>query len=536
MVLGAARPRGGPSGHASGRKAWQDKRGHFLLVSGILVTMGFMVFASTIVTMSSWEDRTHREQRYSLVDEVGEIVFVLEQTLEAMHRPGQMNRTVFQEAAVATQAELERNAARSGLIAQVRLAQDVDLSFVQREGRCLGVDPDASVEGAVYGWNLVTLKKGIVGAVYEIHVTDGRQTMRVDHYVKLDECATNEIFTHALRWSGPVGRVENLSAAQVDDDKAMELVEELDWDNLVAMSVHPVINQSSIVIYNNWNQPNHLLKLDGTYTVMSSNQNALPDNNCHRFMVDPPERMREGDTLPNVTLEITGYKDLATTVDQTMWLYVYNDQPMGSQCPWEDPWIMEPFDLPVGKDQADTIQIVLEEFHPGSGEWTYQDIVDSRWELKLMGDHQPSQKWNIDHFNMTGSMMVAQAYRLNVTFEWPEIPGIYEEHSLHLRYRIDPATLDEGFLLQARDVDGYVEGGEWWELYNMTDTGGAWVSVDLDVFAGVDPPPLPDSSKRLEFRAWDTDHYDNWEPEDEDRVQVELFRMISCFSAPCPSS
>ncbi len=516
----------GKSGH--GNIARGDDRGQFLVVSGVLLVLGMMVFASTLITLNANQETGARDQRDLMVAQVDEIVATLDGALLNTVRPGEMNTTDFRSIAQVTQTQVQENAIRSGLFASITLVEDLtelDLALVQQEHRCLGVDVDASMDagGAILGWDLDTLERGIVGAVYEIYVTDGTKSLRIDHYAKLRDCVSEDLQTHPVRWSGPLGVVKNLSASLVDDDEQMNVTEELDWENLVEMEVHPQINQSSIEV-EGWNNPTNLLNLDGTYTDMPSRSSSLPDNNWFRFRLEPPERMRPGDSMPNITLEVTGFRDLEWNPDkpQEMYLRVYGNDT------WEDPLIDEEVNLTVGV--SETEELVLQEFVEGNDNWTYEEIVDSHWELAVRGTHHPSQKWNVDHFNMTGSMMMAQAYRANVTYDWPEIPSIYGDHTLHLRYRIDPATENEGFLLQMRDRDAFVGGGEWMTVHNMTDTTGepdGWRTVETQTTED-GSESLPD---RMEWRLWDTDHYDNWEPEDEDTVQIELFRVESTLQS-----
>lgn len=505
---------------ARGRFGQGDERGQFLVVSGVLLVLGMMVFASTLIALDANHEAGERQERDRMVSQVDQIVATLDGALLHTVQPGEMNTTDFRRVAQMTERQVQENAIRSGLFASISLVEDLtelDLALVQQEHRCLGVDVDASMEagGAILGWDLDTLERGIVGAVYEIYVTDGSKSIRIDHYAKLRDCVSEDIQTHAIRWSGPVGVVENLGASLVDDDGRMNVTEELDWENLVELEVHPVINQSTIVD-EGWNNPNRILNLDGTYTGMPSRASSLPDKNWFRFEVDPPERMRPGDSMPNVTLEVTGYKD--NEDNQVMYVRVYMDDT------WENPAIEELVPLPL--DDPETVEVILDELVEGQGNWTYEDIADSYWELAVYGDHNSNQEWNVDHFNMTGSMMMAQAYRMNVTFDWPDIPSIYGEHTLHLRYRVDPATEGEGFLLQVRDRDGFKADGAWMTVHNLTDTTlepDGWRSVETQVTAdGLETLP-----NRMEWRLWDTDHFDNWEPEDEDTVQVELFRVES---------
>lgn len=496
-----------------------DAGGQFLLFSGVLLVLGFLVFASTVVTLNATDERTYGAQQNRMMDDVQEIVATLDGTLASMHRPGQMNQTVFQEAAGATEEALEKNAVRSGLFASIRLAENPDLVMVETAQNCLGLDPDASAAGGgvIYGWDLETLEKSIVGAVYEIHITNGESSFQTDHYAKLQDCAADEIFTHADQWGGPLGFVKNFSAGRVDDDLAMDVTEELDWDNLVAMTVHPEINQSTVEVHR-WNKEDNLLNLDGTYTEMPSRSASLPDNNWFHFRVEPPERMRPGDDLPNVTLEITGYKNVED--DQTMYLRVFKDDT------WADPVIDREVALPTS--DPDLVEIVLDEYELGQGNWTYDNITESHWELAVTGPHNSNQAWNVDHFNMTGSIMTAQAYRLNLSFDWPGIPDVYQDHELLLEYRLDPATVDEGFRLEVRDRDGLIDDGKWMLVHNMTDTtaqpDGWSTGAYPEAEGSLGPEPLPN---RMELRVVDTDQTDNWIPEDEDTVEIRLLRVKS---------
>lgn len=509
---------------ARGKFTRGEDRGQFLVISGVILVLGMMVFASTLITLNANQEVGERDRRDLMVSQVDEIVATLDKALLHVVQPGEMNTTDFRRLAQATERQVQENAIRSGLFASISLVDnltELDLALVQQEERCLGVDVDASMDagGAILGWDLETLERGIVGAVYEIYVTDGSKSIRIDHYAKLRNCVSEDLSTHAVRWSGPLGVVQNLSASLVDNDEQMNTTEQLDWENLVEVEVHPQINQTSIEV-EGWNNPTNILQLNGEYTRMPSRASSLPDGNWFRFEVHPPERMRPGESMPNVSLEVTGFK--ANEDNQAMYLRIYQNDT------WEHPAIEEEVLLPL--NVPETVTVVLEELEAGQGNWTYEDIVGSHWELAVNGDHNNNQEWNVDHFNMTGSMVMAQAYRANVTFDWPDIPSIYGDHTLHLRYRIDPATEDEGFWLQVRDRDGFVGGGEWMTVHNMTDT-----TAEPDGWRTVETQTTEDGSEtfpeRMEWRLWDTDHFDNWEPEDKDTVQISLFRVESTLQS-----
>jgi hypothetical protein len=65
---------------------------------------------------------------------------------------------------------------------------------------------------------------------------------------------------------------------------------------------------------------------------------------------------------------------------------------------------------------------------------------------------------------------------------------------------------------------------EWTLVHNMTDTSGEPDGVRIVAYPSATDPALPN---RMEFRIVDTDHADNWDPEDEDTVEIIFMRIVS---------
>lgn len=503
--------------------------GQMLLLSGVLIVMGFLVMGTTLVQLQGMEGSTERTQRDSLMETARELIAGLNQTIRDSVIVGETNITSFQETLRNAEANLRDNAVRSGVYASVKLAADdlADLEHIfWRDSRCIGYNPQGSEDGVIVGWERTSFQESIAGAVYDIHITDGRQSFRSLVYVKIMDCARIEITSVQTTIGIGHGTVTDPTAMRLPDGIATTLTEELDMDTIVEVMVHPTVIEDTIDV-EGWNNPKRLLKLDGDFTGMPSRSSSLPANNWFHFQIDPPERMKPDETLPNITLEVTGYRerDNSLLYPQDLYLNVYpNKSAVGTLAPLVSKKVV----LPVGSDASasQTVEIVLEELVALTGEWTYDQIVDSFWELTVFGVHQPSQAYHIDHFNMTGGLMMSQGYRLDVELDWQDIPFQYSDHEVHLKYSLDGQTVDEGFLLLVRDRDGVLGGGDWMEVHNMTDTGGAWLDLTFTTAEAPDGSlhPVPN---RLQFRIMDTIITDNWEPEDQDTLQIEHLYVTS---------
>jgi hypothetical protein len=279
---------------------------------------------------------------------------------------------------------------------------------------------------------------------------------------------------------------------------------------------HPTIRQETIQIQGNWNNQNNLRHLNGQYTTMSSNLASLvTQGNFFRFYIQPPPMMKPGDTIPNVTLEVTGYKNLAWNPlqAQSMYLRIY---PNGGLVPT----VIHEIPFPVGASNAATYHAVIPELIPLKGHWSYSDLTNSLWELRVIGLHQPSQHYHIDHFNMTGGMMMSP-YRTETVLEWQGIPSGYGMHTFEMRYRVtDQRTAGEAFLVQMLNSATQ----DWLTLTSMTYADGDWVDVAID--AG-DIAVAAASWLKPQFRIVDTQDDDYFSPEDQDLFEVEFIRIRS---------
>jgi hypothetical protein len=511
-----------------------------LLLSGVLLLLGFVVLGTTMVQLQGLEGSTERTQRDSLMETAEDLIAGLNQTIRDSIVIGETNVTSFHAALRNAEASLRDNAVRAGVYASVSLAveeiEDLEEIF-WRPSRCIGYNKAESEDGLVLGWVADTFEESIAGAVYDIHITDGRQSFRSKVYIQIVDCADIEITSRHTTMRIFHGTVENATAMHQADGKSATLTEELDEDTMVYVSVHPTVNSTSIKVAN-WNRQYDLLKLDGSYTNKPSRSSSLPDNNYFYFKLDPPERMGPHDTIPNLTLEVTGYKNLVYSVlhPQNIYLRVFENQ---TEYEAKNHTIEEVVFLPTLIPQ--TVEVVLEGLHSADEPWTYDQIVDSVWELRLNGAHYPSQHYYIDHFNMTGSMLMAQGYRLNLTLDWQNIPPQYGDHEIHLRYKLDPATPEEGFHLKVRDLDGVIADGDWMLVHNMTDTMGepgycmgwddGWCSITVDSWDLWGQNETWWIPNKPEFWIVDSIINDNWIPIDQDRLFIDHLYIDSRLSS-----
>jgi hypothetical protein len=490
-----------------------DERGNLLFVSGMLLVLGFVILASALTQLNSFEGTTSRAQRDGVVLDVEDLMSSLRDSLWESSLKGMTNVTDYEAVMRNLEQGLIDHAARGGVYLSLTPTTE-DPTVWRRPDRCLGYNHWATMGGVVVGYAKDDFQETIAGVVYLVHGTDGQQSIRFHYYAKIEACADTEISSVYREYMILLGAGSSLASMQVPAGYAL-LYETQDQSAKVLLKVHPTIDPGSIQIKGNWNSPLNLRQLNGQYTTMPSNSASLLHGNYMRFKLLPPALMRTGDVLPNVTLQVTGYKDLAWSAlsPQSLYLRIY---PNGSAVPI----ITQELALPVGLANVKTLEITLDSIlHPLPGGWSYGDITTSTWELTVLGLHQSSQKWSIDHFNMTGEIEVAP-YRHETTFSWQGIPAAYEGHSMELIYRVPAAmSADEKFLLQVQ------ENGGWLTLAELAYTTGAWETLVIPLDA---PPAAGPSPRHWEpfFRVVDT-RADDYHGDDQDTIEIQYWAIHS---------
>lgn len=484
-----------------------------LTISGVLLVLGFMVLAPTVILINNMEEATRGSQKNGILTDTDQLLNDFNESLQAMVPPGNPDLPAYTNLSTGLQQSLKEKAALTGLYASVSLAEDPAAETYLRPSRCMAHDPGTTDEGIIVGWESDTQNAGIAGAVYDVHVTDGARTFKVIYYVRFFECLQDFMFTHAEDAWGDPGDVENLSASRKEDERPMNLTETN--QDPVIQNVSPAIDPASYDIHH-WSRPDNLHEEDGrTAKFVSSNVRS----NYVRFGLLAPPGMRSGEELHDPEFEVIAAHNQNPLIDQTLHLQVYY--------PYDatEPRISEE----IGPLQRDlqTFTLNLPRSPTGNMNWTYEEIVDSKWELTVQGDHNPEREIYVDHFNMTGGIRMFQPYRLDAGIEWQPIPYVYEAHDVSLRYKVEPGTPDESFELQIRDV-GPGGNDTWWGLTELTDTQNDWVSFESCL------PLLGTEAKWLEFRIVDDNETDNLEGDDEDTVQIDLMRIESRLEAePC---
>jgi hypothetical protein len=491
-----------------------DTRGHFLVVSGVLLVVGFVLFSTTLSHSVTLEEATERAQGGDLVHEVDALMAAMDRAVADQAWGGELNVTEFAAIARAVERAAHDHAARSGIFASVRLALNPDLETFWRADRCLGYDPDESSEGVIVGWDRDSLEHSIVGAVYEVHVSDGSRSLRFAYYVQLRPCAADEIYTHARGWSSTIGLLTNLPGSHVLAGQ-MDLTEEQDWSTLVFELVRPSINTSSYLTHH-WSQAHRIAAEDGQSAVHPSQSTS---RNYLGFSLIPPARLKVDDRLEEVTVQVVARHDVAPVNPQDLYLRVWPTKPANLNNP-PAPAISRV----VGplSTSLQTFNLNLPTGPQGAAGWGHAEIENAWFEFTVLGTHNPNRKIEVDYFKMEGGFWTFSAYRMNVRLEWPAIPPVYGDHELALHYRVAPGTPAEGFRLEVRDAAD--PASEWTLVHNMTDTSGEPDGVRIVAYPSATDPALPN---RMEFRIVDTDHADNWDPEDEDTVEIIFMRIVS---------
>lgn len=527
-AMGRARVFGskGPRSRKAPVRAGGARRdgGQMLLLSGVLLVLGFVILGTTLVQLQGMEGGTERTQRDNVMRTAEELVAGLNQTIQDSMVIGETNTTSFKETLRGAEASFRDNAVRAGLYASVQLVVDPPQDIFWRESRCMGYNPDASEGGIIVGWEEGSFDESIAGAVYHIHLTDGKQSFRTDLYVKLLDCARVEVFSH-MRDAQPqtqFGHLKNHTHSRHLDGQYMNLTEEEDHETLIELQTGPSIREDSVTT--NWLASGDFEELFNEYQYQSS---ASLTPRYVRWYVDPPPIMQPGDELSNVTVDLTAWRnfDPATLRPENLYLRVWYDNvltpdieilvPLTSSEDWE----------PGTEWENKNLTIELPNGPSGNLNWTYDEIINSQFEFLVkkegIGHNSGFRIW-ADMFEMSGGLMSFAGYRIDATFEWQNVPPVYTDHKLQLRYNVTDATPEEGFHLYVRDAQ--VAGSPWSLLYNMTTTWGHGEWREAIIEEDEHGQPLPNHP---EFRIVDSIHLDNWPVLDQDSVRIDLMRLIS---------
>lgn len=501
---GPARPRP----HPTLKQDWRaDEKAHLLAISGVILVLGFLTLGSTLVLVNNLEADTIRGQT-GIHKDAHRIMSELNATLNRIMDQGTMEVAYYHNISASLEKEAQQQAAEAGFYASIRLTSEPSTQAFHRPGRCLGYDPDASTGGVIIGWEDESRQRGIAGAVYEVHMTDGRETLRTDYYVKFFDCLKDVVHTHIEDHKTAPGSVQEMALSRAVDAQAMRVEETTHRTTLEDLS--PVIDESSFEVVK-WNHPRNLTEQDDQTAKFPNNEAQV---NHIQWRLDAPERMQADDILFDTSLLVVAHHEYEDPPEQEQDLVLNIYYPADADEPWHTQVIG-----PLQRTPSEH-EFPLLEGPTGMEGWTREDIEDTLWELTVIGDHNPDRTIHVDAVQMTGDLWTHAPWEMDVVIEWEQISGLYEHHGLMLDYRIDPGTPGEQFELWVRE-SGPGGNASWWRLTGLEDTNGEWATFTMDLEL------VGDQVKELEFRLLDTHDADVRTPEDGDVVMIDRMRVTS---------
>lgn len=503
----SSRPRGQTHPKRSSRRFGKDERGQLLILTGVLLVLGFVVIGTTVVQLRSLEESTSRIQRDGLLDSVDALMSNFNRTVRDSVLIGDTNLTDFKQRTTLGEERLRDTATRSGLYVSIALREDAPTTSWWRDSRCGGYSTTYTQDGVVVGYDLTTQEETIAGAVYDVHITDGRQSIRMDYYVKIFECMLINTPSFIYSVTTTTGTAEQVSAAasSIDNDAGMWLNETL-AGQVTVKEVVPVKGSTLEGNATGWAPADAIKALDdvGAINVAPTGSTGLG----WRFRQPPGLNANDVGVVYNMSVYIK--ETPGVTNDDRIWLKAnYTGE--------TNPIAYEITGL-TGAYQNLTFRPPLSP--TGNAHWTKDEIKKTTWRLthENVNGADLGRIIEVDYVQLVLHYTEPEGYQLDMTFDFLKVPSPFLDHSVSLRYRVTPGTAGEDFFLQAwNDVTL-----DWDTIHTMADTGGTFVDSGAVVLT-----QAQENSNKPRFRIVDGTTNDNTVPGDLDRIEIDYFELMS---------
>lgn len=490
-----------------------DDRGQLLILTGVLLVLGFVVIGTTVVQLRSLEEHTARIERDALLDSVDELVANFNQTIIDSVELGDTNTTDFKSRVALTEARLRDTATRGGLYVSVNLREDPDKTIFWRNARCGAYEPAYVKDGIIIGYDKVTGKETIAGAVYDVHITDGRQSIRMDYYVKVYECMLKEHVSFIDETEATKGGAStDWTPSHLIDGSGAE-VREGPWGETWAGDVLASHNADTDGV--NWVGEGNI-NSDGGLTA-TNNMVSPAGNFLEWYFHSSGNTFQAGDVATDVQVSIDHWHTKLLAEDDIVRLSV--EYPAGTPL---RSWVLTP-----GTTEARET-FVVGNSPSGNAVWTHQELTNARWTFTVESQGagwDAGRTYSVDYVRVDFQTSDFIGYQRDVELIWPEIPSPYTSHTLEMTYQYRPSPSTDGSELQIWDYDA----GAWqtpaihtFQNTTTVDPNG-WTSwsyaLDPDKHRG------PDNQPRL--RVYDTKLNDKEQTYYQETIYFDFLGMRS---------
>lgn len=493
------------AGASSAIRFHSDDRGALLILTGILLVLGFVILGTTLVQMNSIEDKTTRGQRDPLMETVDGLVKSFADGIRGGVEIGNTNITQFKDHSAGHVERFKDAATRVGLYTEVALYDHpAQLSYLAE--KCGGFHQLRSQDGVIIGYEEDTMTETIAGAIYYINITDGRQSIRLDYYVKVFDCMDRDITTFPDSITADYGTVLGLDQLKTREDLGAAVVIKEEITGSVSSTT---TLQLENIAKSGWSSESKIMADDLDFASHSSG-NA----NDHIQADFKMSNAMKGDYVTNITLRVDAWDSLGPLAkDDSLNLQaIYNGVPF-------DNWTFPPLEL------SETTYTLYGRLSPSQNDhWTYDEVNNTTWRF-WVDEHEtkdPSHFFYIDFFQPTVTYVEPERHIMDAEFDWPDIPDIYGQHELEVWYKRTAGTPSESIHIQVwnNETDVWQNAGP--GPLSVTSTWTQWTHT-LTIHQYNDGQPR--------FRLVDDGDTDNTAA-DMDVIHLDLFGVNSVFEAP----
>lgn len=516
------------------RSFLNDERGALLILTGILLVLGFVILGTTLVQLNANEDKVTRAQRDPLMESVDALVRGFSDGIRGGVELGDTNLEQFRSYSEAQEELFRDTATQVGLYVDTKLNPDPPLHIFTGADKCGSYDVLRSDGGIIIGYERDTLTETVVGAIYTLEFTDGRQTVAMDYYVKIFECTPGELHTFPRGVGQHMGAAEFTDIRDLRDDEderaGITAIEEL-----TGIDIHTELAHIEIGSVLEWQSPENVIGRDNKH----ANRPSPPVVDLLPFRLIPTVRMNN--TVPivinDMTLIVDAKHEYVVSAAQALVNEGKNDF---LQLKLYRPY--DPLDattlLPYWHHNF-TLSNTMTSFGltppspSGDPEWTIDEFTGTRWNVTTVtvGVKDEDHTFQIGYIRPQVVFAAPMGYQMNIELEWDEgkeaIPYSYAGHVVEAVYRIPGATPGEEFQIQAfnhtsgawDDIgDRWTQSGTVWQTWSGTLSEGHHYVYDTDA----DVPQLRLVDKTIDD-AFVTDR---------DTVYIDYFVVKSSFIGP----